>query len=119
MSQGFFSMRPLSVPFFVQTFTVLILAKTISFSNACAQTRLLPGKAPIPLARPIPFVTKKEAQESLGQVYKANHSPPTPLHNNAPLKYLKAGLDALLNNDIAKTISLRNSMEKIALIIIF
>ncbi|VEJ45126.1 lytic transglycosylase domain-containing protein [Bartonella vinsonii] len=105
-------MRPLSVSFFVQIFTVLILATTILFSSACAQTHLLPRNAPIPLARPLPFVTKKEAQESLKQVYQAPHSSPTLLNNNVSLKYLKAGLEALLNNDIAKTISVRNSMEK-------
>ncbi|WP_455481107.1 lytic transglycosylase domain-containing protein [Bartonella sp. B12(2025)] len=98
-------MRASPTSFFVQTFTALILAKTILFSSACAQTLLLHRKAPIPLARPTPFVIKKESKKPLRQTHTTNQNTPA-------IKQLKAGLDALLNNDIAKTISLRNSMEK-------
>ncbi|WP_455466554.1 lytic transglycosylase domain-containing protein [Bartonella sp. B39] len=104
-------MRAFSAPFFLQTFTVFILATTILFSSACAQTPFLHGKAPIPLVRPTPFVIKKETQKSFRQIHTPPHSYPT-LNNNSTLKQLKVGLDALLNNNIAKTISLRNSLEK-------
>ncbi|WP_208435194.1 lytic transglycosylase domain-containing protein [Bartonella phoceensis] len=102
-------MRAFSAPFFLQTFPAPILATTILFSSACAQTSLLHGKAPIPLVRPT--VIKKEDQKSLRQPHIAPHSSPT-YNNNSTLRQLKAGLDALFNNDIAKTISLRNSLEK-------
>ncbi|WP_336294090.1 lytic transglycosylase domain-containing protein [Bartonella sp. CB169] len=98
-------MRALPLPLFLQTFTALILVKTILFSSACAQTPLFSGKAPIPLARPTLFVTKKESKKPLKQTHITNHETPS-------IKKLKAGLDALTNNNIASTINLRNSMEK-------
>ncbi|UTO28882.1 lytic transglycosylase domain-containing protein [Bartonella harrusi] len=104
-------MRTLSTPFFVQSLTALILETTILFSSACAQTHLLHGKAPIPLERPTPFVIKKETQKPLKQFYISPHDTPIS-SNNFTLKQLKTGLDALLNNNIATTISLRNSMGK-------
>ncbi|WP_208437536.1 lytic transglycosylase domain-containing protein [Bartonella taylorii] len=104
-------MRAFPVPFFVQTLTALILATTILFSNAWAQSPLLHGTVPIPLVRPTSFAIKKEAQKPLRQLHTAPHTPP-PSINNSTLKQLKAGLDALSNNNIAKTISLRNSMVK-------
>ncbi|WP_375628720.1 lytic transglycosylase domain-containing protein [Bartonella sp. TT67HLJMS] len=97
-------MRVFSTSLFVSTFTALILAIRILFSSASAQTPLLHGKAPIPLVRPTPF-PEKRAQEPLQQIH-------TTSHNTATLQQLKAGLDALANNNIAKTINLRNSMEK-------
>ncbi|EJF75229.1 lytic transglycosylase domain-containing protein [Bartonella alsatica] len=104
-------MRASSALFFVQTFTVFTLATTILFSNACAQTLLLHSKVPIPLARPTSFVIKKETQKLLKQFHTTTHSSST-LNRNSSLKQLKVGLDALLNNNIAKTINLRNSLEK-------
>lgn len=104
-------MRAFPVLFFVQTFTALILATTILFSSAWAQSPLLHETVPIPLVRPTSFAIKKEAQKPLRQLHTTPHTPP-PSINNSTLKQLKAGLDALSNNNIAKTISLRNSMVK-------
>ncbi|WP_317993012.1 lytic transglycosylase domain-containing protein [Bartonella gliris] len=104
-------MRVFPASLFVSTFTTFILTETILFSNACAKTPLLHGKAPIPLVRPTPFFTKKEAKKPLKQFHMTTNSLSTP-SNHPTLKQLKAGLDALSNNNIAKTISLRNSMEK-------
>ncbi|WP_409361726.1 lytic transglycosylase domain-containing protein [Bartonella heixiaziensis] len=98
-------MRAFFASLFVSTFPAFILVATILSSNAYAQTILLHTKAPIPLVRPIPFVMKKEAKSPLNEFH-------TTTDNILTLKQLKAGLDALSNNDIAKTISLRNSMEK-------
>ncbi|WP_375701794.1 lytic transglycosylase domain-containing protein [Bartonella sp. AA89HNZF] len=98
-------MRVFSTSLFVSTFTALILAIRILFSSALAQTPLLHGKVPIPSTRPTPIAIKQEAQEPLQQRH-------TTSHNTSTLKQLKAGLDALANNNIAKTINLRNSMEK-------
>ncbi len=109
--QGFFFMRTLFALFFLQTFTVLILATTVSFSSVWAQTPLLHRKVPIPLGRPTPFVSKKENAKPLRQLHTAPHNFPAP-NNNSNLQQLKAGLDALLNNNIAKTINLRNSLVK-------
>ncbi|MBB4076050.1 soluble lytic murein transglycosylase [Bartonella fuyuanensis] len=97
-------MRVSPASIFVSTFTALILAIRILFSSAYAQTPLLHGKTPIPLARPTPFSIKKEAQKPLQQIHPTSH-------NIVTLQKLKAGLDALANKNIAKTISLRNSME--------
>ncbi|KEC55435.1 lytic transglycosylase domain-containing protein [Bartonella koehlerae] len=97
--------------FFVSTFTALILETTILFSSACAQTTLLQRKVPIPLIRPTAFVINKEDTKSFKQIHTTNHNISTS-KNTSTLKQLKAGLDALSNNNIAKTISLRNSMEK-------
>ncbi|ATP12107.1 lytic transglycosylase domain-containing protein [Bartonella henselae] len=96
---------------FVSTFTALILEATILFSSACAQTTLLHRQIPIPLVRPTPFVIKKQATKPFRQIHTTPHNIPT-FTNTSTLKKLKAGLDALSNNNIAKTISLRNSMEK-------
>ncbi|EJF80751.1 hypothetical protein MCO_00265 [Bartonella sp. DB5-6] len=104
-------MRALFVPLFVQTFTAFILATTILFSSAWAQSPLLHRKVPIPLVRPTSFAIKKEAHKPLRQLHTPPYSSP-PSSNNSTLKQLKAGLDALSNNNIAKTISLRNSMVK-------
>ncbi|ETS14494.1 lytic transglycosylase domain-containing protein [Bartonella quintana] len=98
-------MRAFSTSLFVATFTAFILTATILFSSVCAQTHIFNGKAPIPLVRPTPSVIKKVTQKPLRQIH-------TTTHNTSMLKQLKAGLDALSKNDIAKTISLRNSMEK-------
>ncbi|MET3589478.1 soluble lytic murein transglycosylase [Bartonella silvatica] len=94
-------MRAFSSSPILKTSTVLILAKTFLFSSAYAQTPPLRGKVPIPLARPTSLTTSKEA-----------HLPLRQFHTTPTFKQLKAGLDALLNNNIATTISLRNSMEK-------
>ncbi|WP_019219707.1 lytic transglycosylase domain-containing protein [Bartonella florencae] len=108
-------MRAFSAIFCLQTFTALILATTILFSSTClfsttwAKTPLVHGKAPIPLVRPNPVALKKEVPKPFRQVHTTH--PPTP-DNNSTLKQLKAGLEAFLNNNIAKTISLRNSLEK-------
>ncbi|WP_142416348.1 lytic transglycosylase domain-containing protein [Bartonella massiliensis] len=98
-------MRVFSTSLFVSTFTAFILAIRILFSSAYAQTALLHGTAPIPLARPTPLDVKQEAQESSQQK-------DTTAHSAAALKQLKDGLDALANNNAAKTINLRNSLEK-------
>ncbi|EJF86648.1 lytic transglycosylase domain-containing protein [Bartonella rattimassiliensis] len=98
-------MRVFFTSLFVSTFTAFILAIRILFSSAYAQTPLLHGETPIPLARPASSSAKKEAQKPLQQIH-------TTSHNTATLKQLKAGLEALANNNIAKTINLRNSMEK-------
>ncbi|GAA4659903.1 lytic transglycosylase domain-containing protein [Bartonella pachyuromydis] len=97
--------------FFRQTFTVLILATIASFSSAWAHSALLHGKAPIPLVRPTPLVIKKETQKSLRQLHTLPYNF-SASNNNSTLQQLKAGLDALLNNNIAKTINLRNSLVK-------
>ncbi|WP_273759584.1 lytic transglycosylase domain-containing protein [Bartonella sp. ML70XJBT.G] len=104
-------MRTLFALFFLQTFIVLILATIVPFSSAWAQTPFLHGNAPIPLARPTPFVSKKETAKPLQQLHSAPHNFPAP-HHNSPLQQLKVGLDALFNNNIAKTINLRNSLLK-------
>ncbi|WP_336287896.1 lytic transglycosylase domain-containing protein [Bartonella sp. CB60] len=96
-------MRTLSAPLVVLTFTVPILAITTLSSNTFAQTVLLPKKVPIPLARPITLIVKEKPTKSLKQI--------TPTINST-LNQLKAGLNALANNDIAKTIIIRNSMNK-------
>ncbi|EJF78332.1 hypothetical protein ME7_00323 [Bartonella birtlesii LL-WM9] len=110
-------MRAFSALFCLQTFTVLILAITILFSSTClfsttwAKMPFIHEKAPIPLVRSNPFITKKEIQKTPRQIHTKPKSLPTS-NNNSTLKQLKAGLDALLNNNIVKTISLRNSLEK-------
>ncbi|MET3560190.1 soluble lytic murein transglycosylase [Bartonella japonica] len=98
-------MRVSSYSLFLQTSIALILATTISFSSAYAQTSLLHKTVPIPLARPTSLVIKEESASPLREFSNITHSTPT-------FKQLKAGLDALSNNDIATTIKLRNSMEK-------
>ncbi|MBX4336077.1 lytic transglycosylase domain-containing protein [Bartonella raoultii] len=87
------------------TFTTLTLATTVLFSSACAHSPFLHGKVPIPLIRPNPFIVKEEAKNTLKQLHTTTYNPLT-------LQQLKAGLDALSNNNIAKTINIRNSMEK-------
>lgn len=98
-------MRVFSTSLFVSTFTAVILAIRILFSSAQAQTPLFHEKVPIPSTRPTSIAIKQEAQEPLQLRY-------TTSHNTATLKQLKAGLDALANNNITKTLNLRNSMEK-------
>ncbi|WP_019224100.1 lytic transglycosylase domain-containing protein [Bartonella rattaustraliani] len=98
-------MRALFLYSFLQISTALIVATTISFSRADAQSSLLHKTIPIPLARPAPLVIKKETEQPLQEFHTTSHSTPTS-------KQLKAGLDALSNNDIVTTINLRNSMEK-------
>lgn len=98
-------MRAFTTSLLVSSFTTLILATTILFSSVCAHPSFSHGKIPIPLVRPTPFVIKREAKNPLRQLH-------TKTYNTLTLQQLKAGLDALLNNNIAKTISIRNSMEK-------
>ncbi len=64
-------MRAFSALFCLQTFTVLILAITILFSSTClfsttwAKMPFIHEKAPIPLVRPNPFITKKKFKKLL------------------------------------------------------
>ncbi|EJF81941.1 lytic transglycosylase domain-containing protein [Bartonella doshiae] len=104
-------MRVFSDSLFVSAFTVFILATTILFSSALAQTHHIYRKIPIPLIRPSNFVMKKDTLKPLKQIHTTTSNIST-INNASTLHQLKSGLNALFNNNISKTITLRNLMEK-------
>ncbi|WP_336279011.1 lytic transglycosylase domain-containing protein [Bartonella sp. CB175] len=104
-------MRAFFTLFFVPNFTAFMLIITPLFSNAFAQKILLHEKAPIPLDRPSTFPTPKKIQIPRKQILRITYNTPT-IGNITTLTQLKAGLDALSNNNITKTIALRNSMQR-------
>ncbi|WP_455482375.1 lytic transglycosylase domain-containing protein [Bartonella sp. B35(2025)] len=104
-------MRVFFIFFFVLTFTIFILSSTMYFSSAIAQTTLLHRKIPIPLARPTTFDIQEKSKKSPKQIHATIHNI-SAISNITPLNQLKSGLDALSNNNIAKTIAIRDSMEK-------
>ncbi|WP_455478496.1 lytic transglycosylase domain-containing protein [Bartonella sp. B10] len=99
------------VPISALTFTLFIQVATILFSNAFAQTILLHEKIPIPLSRPTTFATQEKFKKLIKQIYPINDNIST-TSNTTTLHQLKSGLDTLSNNNIAKTITIRNSMEQ-------
>ncbi|WP_455474488.1 lytic transglycosylase domain-containing protein [Bartonella sp. B30(2025)] len=98
-------MRVFPASFFLPYFTTLILITNILSSNALAQRIPLQEKVPVPLTRPQIFAIQKNPIPQLKNTY-------TPIHNIATFNQLKAGLYALSNNDITKTINIRNAMTK-------
>ncbi|WP_455477414.1 lytic transglycosylase domain-containing protein [Bartonella sp. B41] len=99
--------------FFIQNFTVFILATIISFSSTYAQTTLQKEKLPIPSKRPNFFtITREKPKKLLQEIRNTAHNHPTAINDTTSLNQLKYGLDALSNNNVVKTIIIRNAIKK-------
>ncbi|WP_332066074.1 lytic transglycosylase domain-containing protein [Bartonella sp. CB189] len=104
-------MRTFSNSFFVLTFTILILAIKALFANTFAKAIPLHKKAPIPLTKPSISTTNTQHKVPLKHIYEITHNTPA-VRDITALTQLKSGLDALSNNNISQTITLRNSLKK-------
>lgn len=104
-------MRVFSVYFFVIKFIAQTLVGTILLPIAFAHSISAPEKAPIPLANPCSSATKEKPKNSFKSVNTIPYKNAT-VGDTITLKQLKNGLDSLSNNNIAKTIAIRNSMAK-------
>ncbi|WP_336276299.1 lytic transglycosylase domain-containing protein [Bartonella sp. CB178] len=104
-------MRTSSILFFFPAFSAFILAAEVLSLSAFAQAIPSYEKTPIPLARPTTLAVEKTPIPQPKRTYSATNRALI-IGNIAAFNQLKAGLHALSNNDVKKTINIRDSMKK-------